>query len=81
MSNLSPEQQETATPSKKSFTIWAVVVGLITAAAVYWILDEYTSVLRIAAAVAGGVAVAISMYRKSVKTSLKSDAQDGCKTE
>jgi Na+/H+ antiporter NhaA len=81
MSNLSPEQQEHATLSKKGFAIWAAVVGLITTALVYWILDEYTNGLRIGAAVAGGVVVAIAMYRKSVKKGLKSDAQDGGETK
>ena len=81
MSNLPHEQQENATSSKKSFAIWAAVVGLITSALVYWILDEYTNGLRIAAAVVGGVVVAIAMYRKSVKTSLKSEAQGDGETK
>lgn len=81
MSNLPPETPEVKTPLKKDSTIWAVVIGLFTTALVYWILDQQSSGFRIGAAIAGGVVVAIAMYRKSVKSGLKSDAQDGDKTK
>ena len=81
MSNSSNDQTEPTKPSMKNATIWAAVVGLVTAGLVFWILGSQSFAIRLIAGAASGVAVAMSSYRKSVKTGLKSDAQDGGKTE
>jgi len=72
MSGLSQEQQDLKDSIKKSSTIWAVVVGLVTVGIIYWILNSQTSGVRMAAAALSGVAVAISMYRKSFASGSKS---------
>lgn len=81
MSNSSNDRTEPTKPNTKNATIWAAVVGLVTAGLVFWILGSQSIVIRLIAGAASGVAVAISSYRKSVKTSLKSDAQDGGETK
>jgi hypothetical protein len=81
MSNLSNGQTDPTKPNTKNATIWAAVVGLVTAGLVFWILGSQSFVIRLIAGVASGVAVAISSYRKSVKAGLKSGAQDGGETK
>lgn len=73
MSDLSPEEQEAKATLKKNATVWAAVIGLFTMALVYLILDQQSSGFRVGAAIAGGVAVAIAMYRKSIKAGVNPD--------
>ena len=78
MTQLSQEQQELQASIKKSSTIWAVIIGLITAGLVYWIMGSQTSMIRGGAAVIGGVVVAFAMYRKSFKSGSKSALCSSC---
>lgn len=71
MSKPPSQNQDLDASLKKGATIWAVVIGVITAASVYWILEQQSGGFRILASIAGGVAVAIAMYRKSIKGSTK----------
>jgi len=71
MPDSSNNQTEPKTPNKKNATIWAAVIGLITAGLVFWILGSQSIMIRLIAGVAGGVAVAISSYRKSAADSGK----------
>lgn len=81
MSNSSKERQDPNASTKKGATIWAVVIGLVCAGLVYWILGEQTTMIRLGAGALGGVAVAISTYRKSVAAGSNSGGQSGGKTE
>ena len=81
MSNSSQEQQKPKASVNKSATIWAVIIGLVTAGLVYWIMGSQSTIIRIGAGVLGGVAVAISTYRKSVAAGSNSGGQSGGKTE
>jgi len=72
MSNSSNDQPETTDSNPKNSTVWAAVVGLGTAGLVFWILGSQSIVIRLIASVAGGVAVAISSYRKSVAANSRS---------
>ena len=65
MANSSNDPKEPNTPSAKNATIWAAVVGLVTAGLVVWILGSQSIIVRLVAGVVSGVAVAISSYRKS----------------
>ena len=65
MAKFPKEQRETNTVSKKGATIWSVVLGLFCTGMVFWILDEQSTLIRLGASVLGGVAVAVSSYRKS----------------
>ena len=78
MTQLSEEQQELQASIKKSSTIWAVVLGLITAGLVYWIMASQATMIRGGAAVIGGVIVAFAMYRKSFKSGAKSALCSSC---
>lgn len=77
MPNSSNQPSEPTKLNTKGAAIWAAVVGIITVGLVFWILGSQSFVIRLIAGVAGGVAVAMSSYRKSVKTGSKFDAQDG----
>lgn len=74
MTNSSNEPTEPQKPDTKSATIWAIVVGLITAGLVIYILGSQTILMRLIAGAASGVAVGISTYRKSIAT--KSNSGD-----
>lgn len=71
MSKPPSQNQDVDDALKKGAIIWAVVIGLITVASVYWILEQQSGGFRIIASIAGGVAVAIAMYRKSIKAGTK----------
>lgn len=78
MTQLSEEQQELQASIKKSSTIWAVIIGLITAGMVYWIMSSQATMIRGGAAVIGGAIVAFAMYRKSFKSGSKSARCTSC---
>ncbi|MHA1127593.1 MAG: hypothetical protein ACTSRN_01415 [Alphaproteobacteria bacterium] len=78
MTQFSQEQQELQASIKKSATIWAVVLGLITAGMVYWIMASTATTIRGGAAVLGGAVVAFAMYRKSFKSGSQSARCSSC---
>ena len=77
MTNLPDEQHETNKVSKKGATIWSVVLGLFCAGMVFWILDEQSTLIRLGASALGGVAVAVSSYRKSRAAASRSGDKPG----
>ena len=79
MSKIPQKENDNTAALKKSATIWAAVIGVVTMVLVFWILDQQTSLFRIGAAVAGGVVVAIAMYRKSIKAGVNPKGQDNNK--
>ena len=82
MSNSSKEQQELNASIKKGATIWAVIIGLVTAGLVYWIMGSQSTIIRMGAGAVGGVAVAIAMYRKSLASASaqSADQKEGQET-
>ena len=72
MNDLSEDEQKARDRVKKTSYIWAAAIGLGTTGLVFWILDSQETGLRLAVAILGGVAVAISTYRKSVTSGRKS---------
>lgn len=81
MPNNPNDQPESTIPKSNNPVIWAAVVGLGTVGLVFWILGSQSIVIRLIAGVAGGVAVAISSYRKSVAASLRSSNKSDSKSE
>ena len=81
MPNIPPENQKDIALLKKNSMTKAIVIGLITAALVFYILDQQAIGFRLFTAVAGGVIVAIAKYRRSIKAGVKSDAKNGDETE
>jgi len=66
MPNSSNDQFEPIKLSTKNATIWAAVVGVVTAGLVFSILGSQSFLTRVVAGVVSGVAVAVSSYRKSL---------------
>ncbi len=70
MPHLTQEQQALKASITKSAMIWAIIFGLIVAGILYWALGGQENLIRIGAAVVGGVAVfvVIFLWRKSANS-------------